>query len=81
MMTVKPVDTKTSKPKRATSKEAKKSTKSKSNKNNIVASKYREQMIAETAYFKALNREFQGDFCVEDWLEAEKEVDTSNSDE
>lgn len=33
-------------------------------------------MIAEAAYFEALNREFQGDYCVEDWLEAEKEIDT-----
>ncbi len=42
---------------------------------NIVDPELRDQMIAEAAYFKALNRDFQGDYCVEDWLEAETEID------
>ena len=77
MKTAKSTSTKTSKSKRTTPKRAAKTTKSKLNKSDVVASKYREQMIAEAAYFKALNRNFQGDYCVEDWLEAEKDIDTS----
>lgn len=38
-------------------------------------------MIAEAAYFKALNRDFQGDYCVKDWLEAEAEIDASTKGE
>lgn len=34
-------------------------------------------MIEESAYFKALNRDFQGGYCEEDWLEAEREIDAS----
>ena len=60
----------------ATTKKTAKATKSKSKSNNIVSPKLRKQMIAEAAYFKALNRDFQGDYCVEDWLEAETEIDT-----
>ena len=52
-----------------------KATKSKSKSKDIVSPKLRKQMIAEAAYFKALNRDFQGDYCVEDWLEAETEID------
>lgn len=59
-----------------TTKKTAKATKSKSKSNNIVSPKLRKQMIAEAAYFKALNRDFQGDYCVEDWLEAETEIDT-----
>ena len=55
-------------------------TKRKRKKNNIVAPELREQMIAEAAYFKALNRDFQGDYCVEDWLKAEIEIDASIKD-
>lgn len=59
-----------------TTKKTAKATKSKSKSNNIVSPNLRKQMIAEAAYFKALNRDFQGDYCVEDWLEAETEIDT-----
>lgn len=63
--------------KRSTSTKATKSTKGKTAKPVVVSPKFREQMIAEAAYFKALNRDFQGDYCVEDWLEAEAEIDAS----
>ena len=66
---------------RSTSKKATKSTKSKTAKPDVVSPKYREQMIAEAAYFKALNRDFQGDYCVKDWLEAEAEIDASTKGE
>ena len=33
-----------------------------------------QQMVAEKAYFRALDREFQGGDPVEDWLIAEREV-------
>lgn len=52
-----------------------KTRKTKSTKRAVVDPKLRKQMIEEAAYFKALNRDFQGDYCVEDWLEAETEVD------
>lgn len=52
-----------------------KSTKSKTNAPNVVHPKLRQQMIEEAAYFKALNRDFQGDCCEEDWFEAETEID------
>ena len=42
-----------------------------------ISSENREQMIAEAAYFNALNRDFEGDDCLNDWLEAEKEINTS----
>lgn len=35
----------------------------------------REEMIAEAAYLRAAARDFQGNDCLGDWLEAEKEVD------
>ncbi|HEY8554337.1 MAG TPA: DUF2934 domain-containing protein [Burkholderiales bacterium] len=35
----------------------------------------RRRMIAEAAYYKALNRGFQGGDPVEDWLAAEREID------
>ncbi len=34
----------------------------------------RQQMIAENAYYRALNRGFQGGDPVEDWLTAEREI-------
>ncbi len=43
----------------------------------LVSSQYREQMIAEMAYFKALKRHFKCNCCFRDWLEAEKEIDVS----
>jgi hypothetical protein len=33
-----------------------------------------QQMVAEKAYFRALNRGFQGGDPVEDWLIAEREI-------
>jgi hypothetical protein len=41
-----------------------------------ITPKERKKMIAETAYFKALDREYQGDDCLKDWLDAESEIDT-----
>lgn len=35
----------------------------------------REQLIAETAYYRALSRGFEGDEHLRDWFEAEKIVD------
>ncbi|MCI0505530.1 MAG: DUF2934 domain-containing protein [Gammaproteobacteria bacterium] len=35
----------------------------------------REEMIAETAYYRALARSFEGDEHLRDWFEAEKIVD------
>ena len=61
--------------KKSISKKAIKSIKGQSTTKKLVSPKLRDQMIAEAAYFKALNRDFQGDYCVEDWLEAEKEID------
>lgn len=61
--------------KNPTTKKTVKTTKSKPNSSDIVSPKLRKQMIAEAAYFKALSRDFQGDYCVEDWLEAETEID------
>lgn len=58
-------------------KKAKKTTKAKSSKPSVLHPKIRKQMIKEAAYFKALNREFEGDSCIEDWLEAEEEIDTA----
>ena len=42
---------------------------------NIVDPELRNQMISEAAYFIALNRNFHGEYCVEDWLQAEKQID------
>ncbi len=41
----------------------------------IVSPEERERMIAEAAYFRALQRGFSGGDAVEDWLVAEREVD------
>ena len=62
-------------PKRTAPKKAVKKSKENSKHAGIVDPELRDQMIAEAAYFKALNRDFQGDYCVEDWLEAETEID------
>lgn len=40
----------------------------------------RHRLIAETAFLKAERRGFDGGDPVEDWLEAEKEVDSSLTD-
>lgn len=40
----------------------------------------RHRLIAETAFLKAERRGFKGGDPVEDWLEAEKEVDSSLAD-
>lgn len=43
--------------------------------NKKPASEYEiQQMVAEKAYFRALNRGFQGGDPVEDWLIAEREI-------
>lgn len=39
-----------------------------------VSSDQREQMIAEAAYYRALQRGFSGGDPVEDWLQAEREI-------
>ena len=62
--------------KNPTTKKTVKAFKSRPKSNDIVSPKLRKQMIAEAAYLKALSRDFQGDCCVEDWLEAETEIDT-----
>lgn len=41
----------------------------------VVSPEERQRMIAETAYFRALQRGFSGGDAVEDWLAAEREVD------
>ena len=41
----------------------------------IVPPEERHQLIAEAAYFRAENRDFQGGCSVQDWLEAEREID------
>jgi len=76
MAAVKSTNSKSSRSIRSTSKKATKTTKGKTGKPDVVLPKFRQQMIAKAAYFKALSRDFQGDYCVEDWLEAEAEVDT-----
>lgn len=39
------------------------------------SSKAREQLIAEAAYFKSLDRDYEGEDSLADWLEAEYEID------
>ncbi len=41
----------------------------------VVSPEERQRMIAEAAYFRALQRGFSGGDVVEDWLAAEREVD------
>lgn len=41
----------------------------------VVSPEERQRMIAEAAYFRALQRGFSGGDSVEDWLAAEHEVD------
>ena len=40
-----------------------------------LAPEEREQMISETAYYRALSRGFEGNQMLDDWFEAEKIVD------
>ncbi len=41
----------------------------------IVSPEERERLIAEAAYYRALQRGFSGGDAVDDWLAAEREVD------
>lgn len=41
----------------------------------VVSPEERQRMIAEAAYFRALQRGFSGGDSVEDWLAAEREID------
>ncbi len=41
----------------------------------VVSPEERQRMIAEVAYFRALQRGFCGGDSVEDWLAAEREID------
>lgn len=40
-----------------------------------ISTEQRRQLIAQTAYFRALSRGFEGGDPVADWLDAEREVD------
>ena len=40
-----------------------------------IAGERRQQMIAEAAYYLAEHRGFQGDGALQDWLQAEAEID------
>lgn len=42
---------------------------------NRITSKIRHQMIAEAAYYRAERRGFQEGNVLQDWLEAEREID------
>jgi len=46
----------------------------------VTAPEARQQLIAESAFLKAERRGFEGGDPVEDWLEAEREVDSSPTD-
>lgn len=46
----------------------------------VTAPEGRHQLIAETAFLKAERRGFQGGDPIEDWLEAEQEIDGSQND-
>jgi hypothetical protein len=41
-----------------------------------ISAEQREQMIAEAAYYLAKHRHFQGGDPLQDWLEAQAEIDT-----
>lgn len=41
----------------------------------VVSPEERQRMIAEAAYYRALQRGFSGGDAIEDWLIAEREVD------
>lgn len=43
-----------------------------------ISAEQRERMIAEAAYFLAEHRQFQGGDPVQDWLQAQKEIDSKN---
>ena len=62
-----------------TKKKTTKSAKGKFNVSSVAHPELRKQMIEDAAYFKALNRDFQGDYCEEDWLEAEAEAEIDAS--
>lgn len=40
-----------------------------------IAAEERHRLIAETAYYRALQRRFEGENAMEDWLAAEAEID------
>ena len=45
-----------------------------------ITTEQRRQLIAQSAYFRALSRGFEGGDPVADWLEAEQEVDQAIAD-
>jgi len=47
-----------------------------SEKNKRLSLEDREAMIAEAAYLKAAERHFSGGDCMQDWLDAEREIDS-----
>lgn len=51
-----------------------KSTRTRSKKQPVVATDQRERMIAEAAYYRAEQRQFAPGNEMQDWLEAEKEI-------
>lgn len=67
---------KTATKKRATAKKAA----VKKVRSTVPASDERRKLIAETAFLKAERRGFKGGDPVDDWLEAEREVDASLTD-
>ena len=42
----------------------------------IISGTQRQQLISESAYFKAEQRGFEGDDAIRDWLEAEAHIDS-----
>ena len=58
----------------AKAKSARKSTTSRSNPAQIVSAEERQRMIAEAAYFHAMERGFRGGNPMNDWLLAEREI-------
>jgi hypothetical protein len=53
----------------------------KTDQNTVIESNRREELIAAAAYARAESREFSPGHELEDWLEAEKEVDAAISDQ
>jgi hypothetical protein len=47
-----------------------------SGKKKRVSLEDRQAMIAEAAYLKAAERHFGGGDCMQDWLDAEREIDS-----
>ena len=58
----------------AKAKSARKSVTSSSNPGQIVSAEERQRMIAEAAYFRAMERGFRGGNPMDDWLMAEREI-------